>query len=106
MKHKQCQSLFYSEQLLLVKQELENTRAALEEEDAQHSKTRAALQEKKARHSKTRAALQEEKAQHRKTRAALQQATSDLEKTKGKLQTIKTVAYTKSLFKTEYKTYI
>ena len=74
MKHKQWQSSLYSEQLLLVKQELENTRAALEEEDAQHSKTRAALQE--------------EKAQHSKTRATLQQATSDLEKTKGKLQTI------------------
>ena len=61
MKHKQCQSSLYSEQLLLVKQELDNTRATLEEERAQHSKTRAALQ----------------------------QATSDVEKIKSKLQTIK-----------------
>ena len=61
MKHKQWQSSLYSEQLLLVKQELENTRTTLEEERAQHNKTRAALQ----------------------------QATSDVEKMKSKLQTIK-----------------
>ena len=54
MKHKQWQSSFYSE--------LENTRAALEEERAQHSNTRAALEEERAQHSKTKAALLEARA--------------------------------------------
>ena len=87
IKYKQCQSLMYSEEMLVAKRELQRSHASLQKEALDHWTTQGSLQQESTDRRTTQASLQQEITAHAKTKASLQQTSAELQKTEGEWQT-------------------